>query len=247
MQNRPGDDYPYYGHRVLLERLTNPDFDLALRKDFPSIDHRLSQGNDGVFVEDFESYADSFAFRTHPRWGFDHITQGYMEYRMDVVPGAGKNGSQALCVNHLFYADCLVARKKGPGPKHVLDKTLENGYVRFSIRQGPYSWYGKWTNEAHSLCLLLEDQEGNMNEIHASGIRGEEYLKLAEQKPDIRPLSNKKWTTVEIRFKDSAPARVLVDGKEIGDLSIRNLKALEWTVPLNTGSVFIDDLEVNYR
>lgn len=248
LRDRPGDDYPYYGHKVLLERFTNAQFDRRVRAGFPDTPRALptveKRADGTLYRDDFESYPDSFAFRTHPSWGFEYESQGTMEYRMDVVARSGVEGTRALCLNQLFTADCLVGRTYNVvEPHHLLPQVLKRGYMQFRLRQGPYSWFLAGNKQRESGNILLEDSRGQAACIQVKGSKGAEHVGIKGGRSHSVALGDATWQTVKITFPGRGRARVAVDGEDLGELDVQDLKRVRLHNPATTECVYLDDFE----
>jgi formylglycine-generating enzyme required for sulfatase activity len=139
--------FDYWAMKLMLDRLLDPEFDLAVRREFPQKRSwpKVEQRTGGLaYVDDFEQYEDSYAFKLDPRWGFTYDNQAYMDFRGDIAPGQGRAGSKAAWPNSRAFSNQQVYNEfhvrrvhNHSVPTLTFPAPLKDGYVRFHIRRGP--------------------------------------------------------------------------------------------------------------
>jgi len=254
-QEEPGVDY--HTTRHILRRLTDKEYDAAVRREFQPEKSRAlpacrAQEDGLLYSDDFEGYADSHAFKLEPRWGFTYTTQSRLDLRPSIATGAGRNGSKAVFFHTHVYAAGLISY----GLQHRLPAPLSDGYIRFYVR--------RHSNESlkdrevsvledprRALCVRFDRPASHepAGFLLANGDWMKETFVMSFHAEARGPVdySPDKWHEVVVTCMPGGRARVAVDGREVGRLDSEAVDWIGFRMDQPGKAFYVDDVEVFYR
>ena len=204
------DGFQYWKAKYVLDRLLDPAFDQAVRRDLrdPKLKHHRSpllpartEKPDGLLYQDgFESYADTYDYALSPCWGFDYQTYPN-EDRGAIFKDQGVDGSTALLVNGYYPADMFCGNKAimlcG---RHVFPRPLTDGYFRLLVERGPrikFPYFGR--PPLYRIGLVITGDGGKSKEtLTTIGDWKHETFHLVETKTFL------KWNCYRAKIIDGA-------------------------------------------
>ena len=252
--------FGYHTTRHILDRLLDPEYDTAVRREFYPEKSRslpIVEKREGglVYRDDFEGYRNSHQFKLEPRWGFSYSRQSRLDRRPSIVAGPGRNASCAVSVDRHVPAPCLVPY----GLQHQFPAALSNGEVTFFIRRTEkdvkdkpyYRETDRDINPRRSLCV----QFGRPGSYEPSGflLASGDWMKetfvmtFRMDRPGSVRFSENNWHKVTVHCMPGEKAKLMVDGREIGRL---NSEAIDWIgfrMDEPDKAFYVDDFEIFYR
>ncbi|MFQ5809424.1 MAG: hypothetical protein ACE5JM_07385 [Armatimonadota bacterium] len=238
-QHGPETGFLYHQCRFVLDRLLDPEFDRAFSEGFPDKQRTLptiEEREGGVaYIEDFESYADSYDFKLQPRWGFTPEMQNLVEKFGVLQENEGRNGSRAAAITG-------APPDRMHNIEHVFPRPLAKGHVKLYVRRGPSGWNRSDPKRVVAVTLYGGDKK-RAGTIEAKGVWQKETFTL-DGGPDGVILSKNGWHCVEVNVRPGSGAAVAVDGKTLGTLPIRRLTRIGLTCGHH--GFFLDDVELFY-
>ncbi len=258
--------FGYHATRLILERMTNSDFDKAVRSEFypnkiRTLPIREKRADGLAYRDDFESYPDNHSFKLEPRWGFSYEGQSRIDLNAELVEHAGHNKSTGVCVAHkpLGYVnvDALI---------HTLPAPLTDGTLCFSVRRRPVTLeqsraFQVREEQARRLqrdylpYRSIEVRFGKPNSYDSTGVLFatgswlQEHFCLNHRRdnPPTTVLSEQDWHQVTVTCTPGQKAQVHVDGVAIGQLRGESIGDLSFRVAEKGKAYYIDNVEVFYR
>ncbi len=250
--------FGYYTVSLMLDRLLDPDFDQKVRKEFftektrilPKVEHR----DDGlVYLDDFESYDNSYDFKLHPRWGFSYARQSRLDYRPRLADQEGRGQSTAVLNHVLADGSCYTTY----GLRHRFPAPLKDGYLKFFIRRVPKDYSEKPVSPEYrhrkirrSLCVRFDD--GPIYKpagfLFATGDWGMEKFCGSyniDKLSDVKLTEN--WHEVKVSCVPGKMAELFVDGKKISDLESESINQLRFRLVNHLKHFYVDDVELFYK
>jgi len=256
--------FGYHVMKLMLDRLLDPEFDAAVRREFyPEKARelpRVEKRPEGLaYVEDFESYPDDHAFKLEPRWGFSYSTQARLDIRPVIAEGEGIGGSKAALVHNLGSINCLVYSLEHRFPAPLMD-----GHLRFFVRRRPAEVHeleltegnisarlSRFSRPRRALCVRF-GRPGSYEPagfLFATGDWMKETL-VADFRLD-RPgpirFSKKDWQKVEVLCLPGKKAELTVDGKHIALLESEGIASVGFRLFELQKKFYVDDVELFYR
>jgi len=252
--------FGYHTARLILDRLLDPKFDMAVRREFCPEKSRLlpvvrKRPNGLAYIEDFESYPDDHAFKLEPRWGFTYEKQSRLDQRPVIAVGEGRNGSKAALVNRKATGSCFTTY----GLQHRFPAPLRDGYVRFFIRRRPAAIAeppvtdatARFLRPRRSLCVRFGRPGGHepTGLLFATGdwMKESFVLGFRADRPSPVRMAKDAWQEVSVTCRPGRKAEVKVDGRPVGFL---DAEAVDWIGfrQADPGKDFyVDDVELFYR
>ncbi len=245
--------FPYCRSRLVLDMLLDEKFRKAFREGFPkeskALPRKVKQTGGVAYVEDFESYKDTYEFRLGPRWGLFEVER--MHNRGDLEQGKGRKGSTAV---H-FFGEHSHYMEKSDLVAHAFPQPLRAGHIRFHIRRGNAGY--KKTDQLLARFRLYagpvrpappgRDRRAGKDDLAGTvdvrGPKGEEVFRV-DGKPARAALSKDGWHSVRVEVREGGPITVSVDGRVIGRLPFRPLGGIG--VGCGHRGFYMDDFELFY-
>ncbi len=246
----------YHATRNILERLTNPTYDDAVRKEFIPHKQRLlpiiTEAADGLrYSDNFEGYTDNHSFLLEPRWGFRYASQAYLDIRPDMLPHVGRNNSQAIYI-HDDKPDPGLTRY---GLFHDFPAPLLDGHITFHIRRHnvdlPERPSRPYLDVRRAFCIAF----GTTNSYELAGhiMATGDWMKetftcsFRTDLPGSVALSPDAWHTITVHCTPTQMATVSVDGVEIGQLQSESIDWVGFRTDELKKNFYLDDVEIFYK
>ena len=254
--------------RLVLQRIMDNKFNEAIQAEFPSQARTLpvldKQKEYLVYKDDFESYADSFALKISPRWGFHYETQYRLAARAGIQKAAGVDGSKAAFI----YSDYWRGHEGSPNSnwkyalEHDFPVPLSEGSFRFKLMaftepivlKGPprhaYETYqGKLATDLVFTFFRPEGVAPSAYLLVKNGtfllIDDNFHIRHIAEKGDV-PMKSKRWYEIELHAKKGKRAELFIDGKSLGKLQSESIIGMN--IRCRPAAEFLlDDVELAYR
>ncbi len=270
------DGMQYWKARYVLDRLLDPDMEIACRQEFrnpelpyyrsPVLPQQIVQEDGLTYRDDFESYDSTYDFGLQPRWGFTYANYPN-EHTAALFSKAGRDHSQAILLNNYQEADKFCGNKAGMvGASHRLPVPLSDGHIRFYIKRGVHvKNFGGPPAYRFALCLYNEAGQP-LEALTTYGDWKKEHFILAEHEAAIKwgyrfpkavnaetiivkseeVMDADAWQQVDVICTPEQPIRIEVDSVQIGELSGTAISTVEFRQETWSGT-WLDDFEVFYR
>ncbi|MGD8237241.1 MAG: hypothetical protein PVH68_01700 [Armatimonadota bacterium] len=238
-QHGPAREFRYHQCRFVLDRLLDPEFDRAFGQGFPDRQRTLptiqERAGGVAYIDDFESYADSYDLKLQPRWGFTPAMENLVWKFGVLQDNEGRNGSRATAITG-------AAPGRMHNTEHVFPRPLSRGHVQLYVRRGPSGWNKSDPKRVVAVTLYGGDKR-RAGTIEAKGVWEREPFALDGETGEAI-LSRDDWHCIEVNIRHGAGAAVAVDGETLGTLPTRKLTR----IGLNCGhhGFFLDDVELFY-
>ena len=228
-------DFPADNVRGVCDMLLDPKLRNEVEAGFPSADRALprkEERKEGVaYVEDFESYKDTYDYRKGSRWGQFPMGWGKLE------KGKGLKGSTAV---HFVDAHDKADPRRDL-TVHALVKPLEKGHIQFHIfsKTGGLAAVFRVYGEGGKLAGTFESQK-------EGGWSGKTASFALDGKPTGTKFTADAWQTVRIQVQPGTATVVSVNGKKIGELPAGAVEKLGIGCATMRQGLWLDDVEILY-
>ena len=159
------DGFDYWEAKYVIERLLDPDFDVAVRQEFrnkhlenyrpPLLPVQIEQAGGLLYKDDFENYFNAgdtefyhatFNFALEPCWGFRTTFTPSSRNPASIQKKCGISNSTALLINDYSGADTFGGNTPDICGRHFFPAPLSNGYFSIMLKRGaktPWRSFGR--------------------------------------------------------------------------------------------------------